>query len=342
MAWFVLRRFGTLVLLVLGVTLVAFVLTHLVPSNPAFANLGEVGSTNAQAVKAFDERYGLEKPLPEQYWIYLDNLVHGNLGTSEVTTRPVLDDLEQDVPATIELAVASLLIAVPVGVGCGVLAAMKRNKPTDQVLRVISLAGLSFPIFWLGILAVFIFFYKLGWLPGSGRIGAAVNPPPHVTGFYIIDSLIAGDFTAFGSALQHLVLPALVLAGFNVAILMRFTRSAVLEVLHSDYIRNARAKGLNGTTILFHHILRAASPAILSVAGLVFANALVGTVLIENVFAWPGMGAYAYQAASNLDLPAITGVCIFVAIVYVVINLLVDLTYGFLDPRLSLTKGRLG
>jgi peptide/nickel transport system permease protein len=331
------HRLGALVLLAIGITFVAFVLTQLVPGDPAAANLGQQAINDPVAVKAFREHYGLDKPLPEQYALYLWHLAHGDLGQSEQNHDAVTHDLATFAPATAELAIFSMLIAVPLGIGLGLLAAMRRNKATDQALRVVSLGGISMPTFWLGLIAFYIFYFRLNWLPGTGRLDPVTTPPPSHTGFYTVDALIAGQWSTFVDAFRHLVLPGLVLAAFSVGLLTRYTRSAVLEVVNDDYVRAARSKGMPTRIVVLRHILRAAMPAIITVVGLAFANVMTGTVLVETIFSWPGIGQYAYHSATTLDLPAIMGVSLFVAVVYVVVNFFVDVLYGVVDPRLRIS-----
>jgi peptide/nickel transport system permease protein len=335
-AVFVARRLVALVGLAIGISLVSFVLTQLVPANPAVANLGQQAGSNPAAIHAFDVRYGLDKPLPEQYLTYLVRLVHGDLGVSEHTGRPVLTDLASYVPATAELALTAMVIASIVGVGLGLLAAMRKDGWLDQAVRVFTLVGISVPIFWLGLLALYIFFLRFGILPGGGRLNPTNVPPPQVTGLYLIDSIIAGQWSVFADAVSHLVLPALVLAAPVTSLITRFTRAAVLEVLDNDYVNAARAKGLPTHTVLTRHVLRAALPSIITVAGLALADVLTGTVLVEQIFSWPGIGEYAYNSAVNLDLPSIMGVTLFIAIVYTLTNLVVDVLYTVIDPRIRL------
>ena len=334
---FVARRLLALVLLVIGITAVTFALTQLVPSNAVATNLGEQAAGDPGAVAAFKHHYGLDKPLPERYVLYLRHVLHGDLGQSSLTHDAVSSDLREFIPATAELAVYSVFFAAFVGIAFGVLAALRRNKPTDHVLRVTSLAGISMPTFWIALLALYVGFYRLGWFPGAERLDPGTLPPRHVTGIYTIDALLAGDLGLFGQAFHHIVLPALVLAAFNVSLLTRFTRSAVLEVLGNDYVRSARAKGMPERVVVLRYVLRAALPSVITVLGLVFANVLTGAVLVEKIFSWPGIGQYAYQAAVNLDVPAIAGVSIFVAVVYVTINFVVDVLYGVIDPRIRIT-----
>ncbi len=331
------RRLAALVLLLLGITLVAFVLTELVPSNAAVTNLGEQAAADPAAVKAFEQHYGLDKPLPERYAIYLGHLARGDLGQSSLTHDAVTHDLGQFIPATAELALYSILFASIVGITFGVIAALRRNRPADHALRILSLAGISMPTFWIALVALYLGFYRLGWFPGGQRLTPGTNPPPSVTGLYTIDALLDGNWSLFVQAFRHLLLPALVLAAFNVSLLTRFTRSAVLEVIGNDYVRAARAKGMPERIVIVRYILRGALPSVITVLGLVFANVLTGAVLVEKIFSWPGIGQYAYEAAVNLDVPAIAGVSMFVALVYVSVNFIVDVLYGVIDPRIRVT-----
>jgi len=325
-----------LVVLALGITLITFILTQLVPGDPALSALGPVTSADPEAVAAYHAQWGMDKPLPVQYLTYLGNLLQGDLGVSQLSHQPVLTDLRETIPATAELALFSMTIAILVGVPLGVIAAIRQNRATDHTLRVVSLAGISMPTFWLALLALYLFFFRLNWFPGGGRLDPGVTPPNQVTGMYTVDALLQGDWWVAWNALHHLVLPAIVLAAFNVSLIMRYTRSAILEVVNDDYVRAARAKGLPERSVVLRHVLRAALPSIVTVLGLVFANVLTGAVLVENIFAWPGVGQYAYQASIELDLPAIMGVSLFVAFVYITVNFVVDVLYGVIDPRLRL------
>jgi len=322
------------VLLAVGITLVVFVLTQLVPSNAVATNLGEQAAGDPAAVAAFKAHYGLDKPLPVRYWLYLKHLAQGDLGESSLTHDPVRHDLAQFIPATAELGLYSIVIAAFFGILLGVVAAMRRNRPADHALRIVSLGGISMPTFWIALVALYVGFFKLGWFPGADRLDPGATPPPSKTGLYTIDALLAGDGGLFVQALHHLVLPALVLAAFNVSLLTRYTRSAVLEVSGNDYVRAARAKGMPERIVVTRYILRAALPAVVTILGLVFANVLTGAVLVEKIFSWPGIGQYAYQAAVNVDVPAIAGVSLFVAVVYITVNFVVDILYGVIDPRI--------
>ncbi|MFB6395870.1 ABC transporter permease [Polymorphospora lycopeni] len=328
------RRLGAMVLLLLGISLVTFVLTSLVPGDPARAALGPVQGEDEAAVAAWNSRNGLDKPIPVRYLVYLSNLLRGDLGVSQQTGTPVLDDLIAYIPATAELAVVSVLLASLIGVGLGVAAALRRDTLLDQVLRVVSLGGVSVPVFWLGLIVLYLGFFVFDLFPGGGRIDPLAIPPAEITHLYTLDALFAGDLAATGAALHHLALPAAVLAAYNIGYIARFTRTAVLEVINHDYVRAAHAKGLPARTVVRRYVLRAALPSMIQILGFAFAGVLTGAVLIEAIFSWPGIGGYAYRAAVSLDLPAITGVTMFVAVVYISVNFVIDVLYGVIDPRI--------
>lgn len=326
-------RLGITALLILGVTLVTFVLTNLVPADPVQAALGEQAAANPEIVAQFRANAGLDQPLPVQYFTYLGNLFQGDLGTSTQTRQPVAAELGRAFPATIELAVGAIVLSAIIGIGLGLWAALRQRTFIDQIIRVVSLIGLSVPTFWMALLVYYIFFFQLRLFPGSGRLDPTAIAPPHVTGMYTVDSLIAGQWSTFGDALYHLVLPASVLALYTIGLLTRFARSAILEVLDSEYVKGARAKGLSGPTVMFRYVLRGALVPIITVLGIAFGSLLSGTVLVEKVYSWHGLGEYAFSSATKLDLPAIMGVGLVVGIVYIGLNFLVDIAYGFIDPR---------
>lgn len=334
---FLARRAVTSVILLFGVVLVTFGLTVLVPGDPVRAALGEGASSNPETVAAFREKYGLDRPIIERFFIYVGNLLRGDLGTSMTTGRSVSEDLARFVPATAEVAFYAIIVSLAVAVVLGTLAAYKRGKATDQIVRVVSLVGLSIPTFWMAILLYNLFFLNLHWVRGSGRISPTITPPPTVTGFYTVDYLLSGDPVGFFDAVSHLALPVLVLSLFTIAMLTRFVRTSVLEVLDADYARAAKAKGLSTPRVVFGYVLRGAALPILTLVGIAFGGLLSGTVLVEAVFAWPGLGTYAYNASKNLDLLAVTGVGLVVGVIYLVINFVVDALYGVLDPRVRLS-----
>ncbi len=334
---FLARRAVTSVILLFGIVLVTFSLTVIVPGDPVRAALGEGASSNPATVAAFREKYGLDQPVWIRFFRYVGNLLHGDLGTSMTTGRPVSADLAKAVPATGEIAFYAIIVSLAVAIVLGTLAAYRRGKATDQVVRVVTLIGLSIPTFWMAILCYQLFFMQLHWVSGSGRISPTITPPPRITGFYTIDYLLNGDSVGFFDAASHLALPVLVLSLFTIATLTRFVRTSVLEVLDMDYARAARAKGLSGRRVVVGYVLRGAALPILTLVGIAFGSLLSGTVLVEAVFAWPGLGTYAYNASKNLDLLAVTGVGLVVGVIYLVINLVVDVLYGVLDPRVRLS-----
>jgi peptide/nickel transport system permease protein len=331
---YVARRLLLTIPLLFGVTLIAFVISHAVPADPVTANLGQKAMSDPEIVAAFRAEWGLDKPIWEQYGIYLANLVQGDLGRSIKSRRPVTEDLRSFLPATIELATAAILFGTVVGVSLGLVSALRRNTWLDHGARVVSLFGVSTPVFWLALLALFIFYARLGWTAGPGRIDVGLDPPPQVTGMLTVDSILAGNWRTLQNALSHLLLPALVLASYTTGLIMRVTRSSMLEVLTQDYMRTARAKGLANRTMITRHALRNALIPIITVIGFSYGNLLAGTVLTESIFAWPGIGQYAYRASTSLDFPAIMGVSMVIAVIFIVTNLVVDVLYYILDPRL--------
>jgi peptide/nickel transport system permease protein len=330
---YILRRVGITVLLAWGITVITFCLANLVPNDPVVAALGEVAASKPELVEQFRAHYGLDKPLYEQYWIYLTSLLRGDLGTSYITRHSVAADLASNFPATIELALFTIVNAVVIGLIFGVVAAYRKGKVSDQVLRVASLVGISVPSFWIAILSFYLFYYRLRWVPGSGRLSPGATPPNGVTGLYTVDALLAADMKTFVDAAGHLVLPVLVLTLYAVGLLTRFTRANVLEVLDKDYVHAATAKGLSGPVVLFKYVLRGALIPILTVTGIVFGGLLSGTVLVESIFSRPGLGSYAYASSVNLDLVGVMGAGLVIGLIYVLTNFAVDLLYGLIDPR---------
>lgn len=328
------RRVLVTATLLLGVTVMTFLLVQLVPGDAASANLSESALANPEIVAAYRAKWGLDEPLHVQYWVYLTNVFQGDLGISQQTSRPVLGDLLTYVPATVEIALPAMVLSLVIGTAVGLYAAVRHGRTGDQVVRLGTLLGLSTPPFWLSLVVLYVFFYLLGLAPSGGRLSTYHSPPPRVTGMFSVDAALAGQWDVAWDAIQHLALPVLVLTFLTVAILTRFVRSAMLEVLDQDYVRAARAKGLPTRTVLVRHVLRAGLVPVITVSGLAFASLLSGTVLVEQIFNWPGVGQYAFRAASGLDLPAILGVSLFVALVYTLINLVVDLLYGIIDPRI--------
>ena len=330
---FIARRLAFMVFVLFGMTVITFTLTHVVPADPVRLLAGP--HATASELATLRHTYGVDRPLPAQYILYLQNLLHGNLGISLTDRRPVLQDIEQFFPATLELALCALIIAVGIGVPLGVYAAMARGRIVDAIIRITSIAGVSMPIFWLGLVVQFIFFKQLGWLPIGGRLDLIDNPPNTVTGLYLVDAIITGNFAVLGDVISHLILPAVTLALGSLVLITRMTRASVLEILAQDYIRTARAKGVGHMRVIFRHALRNAITPTLTVIGLQLGYLLSGDFLAETIFNWPGIGYYGVNAISNLDFPGIMGVTLVISVIYVAANLVVDVLYVVADPRIE-------
>jgi dipeptide transport system permease protein len=326
------RRFGLVIPTFIGVTFLSFMLIHLVPGDPIEVRAGEHG-ISPERLALLRHQFGLDQPLWRQFLSYEVQVLHGDLGTSVVTQQPVWTEFTQLFPATLELSLCAMLFAVVVGLPLGVIAASRRGSAFDYGLMSASVTGASMPIFWWGLMAILIFSVFLGWTPVSGRIADAYYIEP-VTGFMLIDSLFSDDPGAFGSAVSHLILPTIVLGTIPLATIARMTRSAMLEVLGEDYIRTARAKGLGGLRVIIVHALRNALIPVVTVVGLQVGALLGGAILTETVFSWPGVGHWLVAAIQRRDYPVLQGGTLLVASLVMLVNLGVDLTYGFLNPRI--------
>jgi len=334
LAGHLIRRFLLIIPMTIGITMLLFIVTHAVPVDPLVVILNEKSLENPEAVRAATEKWGLDKPRPVQYLIYLQNLAKGDMGVSFKTKNPVTDDLRDFLPATIELAIGSLIFAIIIGLPLGILSAVHNGKFIDKVSLVISLIGASMPPFWSGLMVLFLFYYKLDWLPGPGRIDSRLVGPEHITGLFLVDSVLTGDWVSFWSTLEHLILPSIILGWFTLALITRITRSSLLEVLSMDYIRTARGKGLRERTVVLTHALRNAMIPVITVLGLAFAGLISGAIMTETIFAWPGVGRYEVEAAINLDYPAIMGTTLLFAVIYMIFNIFVDVSYALFDPRI--------
>lgn len=333
---YALRRLAGLPFLLLGVVTVAFLLSQLAPAEPLASVLSERQLSNPEAVAAAKARWGLDRGPVEQYVYYVKNIFLGDLGISFRTKQPVFHDLAARLPATMELVLAALLFGVSSGVVLGVVAARFRDTLADHLVRLFALCGSSLPVFWSGLAAMSIFSVQLGLLPGPGRMNpraAAIEP---ITGFNTIDTLLRGNLAAFGDAVAHLILPAVILGWATTGIISRLVRASMLDVLGQDYILMVKSKGAGGIRILFHHALRNALLPAITVIGYSFAFLLTGAVLTETIFSWPGVGSYAVESARALDYPAIMGVTMLGGAVFVLTNLATDLGYVLVDPRIKL------
>jgi dipeptide transport system permease protein len=329
---FLLRRLGLLIPTFLGVTLIAFALIHLIPGDPIMLMAGERGISaerHAQLLAA----YGFDQPLWQQYLVYIGQVLRGNLGTSIISRQPVLHEFLTLFPATIELSLCAMLFAVVIGIPVGILAAVRRSTFFDHAVMGVSLTGYSMPIFWWALLLILLFSVNLGWTPVSGRISVMLWVEP-VTGFMLLDTLLAGDSEAFVSALRHLILPAVVLGTIPLAVIARMTRSAMLEVIREDYIRVARAKGLSPLRVIYVHALRNALMPVVTVIGLQVGTLLAGAILTETIFAWPGVGKWLIDSIQRRDYPAVQGGILLVASIVMLVNLIVDVLYGLINPRI--------
>ena len=330
---FIGKRLIYLVVMLFGVATLVFILTKMIPGEPTVANLSQRALNDPEVVAAYRAKYGLDQPVFVQYILYIKNLLHLDLGTSIRTNKPVLDELARCYPATIELALFAIILAALLGILFGVISAIKRNSILDQVVRAPSVTGVSIPSFWFALLVLYFFYYKLHIFPGPGRLSNSFSAPATVTGMYVIDSLIEGNPAKALDALQHLILPGLVLAAFTMGLITRTTRSNLLDVMSTDYIRTARAKGLSRVGLIVRHALGNALIPVLTVIGLGLGNLLGGMVLVETIFNWPGVGQFAYESVLSVDYPSIIGVALLIALNYMVINTVVDILYGVIDPR---------
>jgi dipeptide transport system permease protein len=316
----------------IGITVLAFALIHLIPGDPVEIMMGDRGidaAAHAQALHAL----GLDQPLPLQYWHFLIHALRGDLGQSFISHTPVLDEFLARFPATLELSMCALLFAMVVGVPIGCAAALKRGSVVDHGAMGAALTGYSMPIFWWGLLLILLFSVQLGWTPVSGRVAVLYFVQP-VTGFLLIDTLLSGEAGAFSSALSHLILPTIVLGTVPLAVIARMTRSAMLEVLGEDYIRTARAKGLSGFRIIAIHALRNALIPIVTVIGLQIGVLFTGAILTETIFSWPGVGKWLIDGINRRDYPVLQGGTLLIGAIVMTVNLLVDVTYGFINPRI--------
>ena len=332
---YILKRLLQVIPVLIGVSLIVFVIMRVFSPDPAPIVLGQ--HATIEASEAWREANGLNKHIVMQYLDFITGFVTGNLGTSYYTKAPVLQEIMSRFPATIELALLATIFASVFGVTIGVISAVKKNSIWDNLGMVIALIGVSVPIFWLGIMLIIFFSGHLGWLPSGGRINPLLRPDK-ITGLYLIDTLISGDMKAFKDAVLHLILPVMALGMYSMAVIARMTRSSMLETLEQDYIRTARAKGISENKVIIRHALRNALIPIVTVIGLQLGMLLGGSVLTVTVFSWPGIGAYTVQCILKSDFPVVQGVVMLIATIFVLMNLLVDVIYAFLDPRIKYSK----
>ena len=335
MGGLIVRRLVLAAFVVWGVTLITFFLSHVVPGDPARLIAGP--RANPGAIANVRAEYGLDRPLAQQYVTYMDDLVHGNFGISFVSHRAVAQDLVDDFPATLELTLCALVFGSLLAVLAALLAVRRRGKATETAIQLLSVATLSVPAFWAALILQLVIAVNLGWLPLTGRLSTGLTPPPHLTGLYTVDALLTGQFGALTDALQHLVLPAFALGLAVFGLMARIMRASLLEVVGEDYVRTAEAKGLSEVRILLRHVLRNAMLPGVTVLGLQFGLLAGGIFVVEYLFAWPGIGAYAFNAFQASDYNGVMGVTLLVGVLYVLANLAVDLLYLYVDPRIRYT-----
>jgi dipeptide transport system permease protein len=333
MLMMILKRMMMAVPSLIGVVIVTFLLTRALPGDPAAYFAGPAATT--EAIQQIRVKLGLDKPLYIQFVRYVEDLAYGDLGNSLTTGQPVGQEIKTRLPASAELTLLGLIVSVLIAVPLGILAATRPNSIIDHTCRVIATAGVSLPVFFTGLILIYVFYYHLGWAPPPlGRLDIFFSPPPHVTGFYLIDSLIAGDGEVFVAALKQLILPALTLAIFSLAPIARMTRASMLAVLSSDFVRTARASGLTPFTVVITYAFRNAMLPVITTLGMVFSFLLGANVLVEKVFAWPGIGSFAVEALIASDFAPLQGFVLTMAVMYVALNLLIDILYGVIDPRM--------
>lgn len=335
LASYLLRRIGLSIITLFGVIVAVFILTRVLPGNPAYVKAGPYAK--AEQIQRIEKEMGLDKPVPVQFWNYFTDLLKGDMGTSWSTSHPVRKDLMQRLPATIELALAAFILASIAGFILGILAAVKQGTLVDQAVHLISVSGASVAIFWLGLMLIFVFYFKLRIVPDPmGRLAPLMENPPGPTGLLLIDTLVHFDFAKFRSAAGHLILPAITLATVLTPTIAKMVRAAMIGVLQSDYIQTARAIGLSTGKLIWHDALPNAMIPILTTMGIVLAYLMAGNVLVEMLYAWPGIGYYAWSALMSNDFDSIQGFVLIIACMYVFINLVIDILYSVIDPRIRL------
>jgi len=333
---FILKRLGTVIPTFIGITLLTFTLIHMIPGDPIEIMAGERGISPERHAMLSAE-LGLDQPIWKQYFSYVGGILQGDLGNSLVTKKPVVEEFFELFPATVELAFLAAMFAIIIGLPAGIIAAVKRGSLFDHSVMGISLTGYSMPIFWWALLLMLVFSVNLGWTPVSGRIDVSLWIE-HVTGFMLIDSLLSDEVGAFGSAIHHLILPSIVLGTIPLAVIARMTRSSMLEVLGEDYIRTARAKGLAPWRVIVIHALRNALIPVITVIGLQVGILLSGAILTETIFAWPGIGKWLIESIGRRDYPVVQGGILIIATLIILVNLLVDIIYGVVNPRIRHAK----
>ena len=334
---YIVRRLLLIPFVLIGMVFLIFVVSQVVPVDPAAYFLGArqeaVGPTDAAELEALEERWGWNKPIGERFVIYVSNLAQGDFGESSSTRRPVIDDLREFLPATLELVIATMVVALLIAIPVGVFWAARRGGPVDHMLNLMSILLISTPAFWLALIALNVFYKQLGWAAGPGTLDLFIEPPPRVTGMIVVDGLLAGRLDVVLDGLHHLALPTGILSVVISVYFARVVRAEMIEALDSDYVRTARGKGLRRSVVLYRHALRNALTSTLTLSSLSFGSLLTGAIVVEAITGWPGLGSYAFRVITRLDLPAISGVALTVGVIYLLLNLVVDVLYAVVDPR---------
>jgi len=331
MKWYIIKRLLMLIPVLIGISILSFSLIHLAPGDPALTIAGERASS--QIINAIREKYGLDKPLTTQYWVWLKQVLRGDLGRSIVSNEYVAKEILERFPNTVELTMFAMIFAVVIGSIAGIISASRQYSVFDYSFMGLAIFGISMPVFWLGIMLMMIFGVYLRWLPISGRISMMISFQ-RITGFYLLDSIITGNFAAFISILRYLILPSVALSTIPMATIARVTRSSMLEVLRQDFIRTERAKGLSERMVIYKHAVRNAMIPVITVIGLNFGLLLAGAILTETVFSWPGIGRYVVNAVYMRDYSVVQGCVLFFALMFVIVNLITDIVYVYIDPRI--------
>jgi len=330
---YIIKRLLWAIPTLLGVSILVFSMVHLAPGDPALVMLGE--HANKEAVDALREQMGLNRPLIEQYYFFITNAIQGNFGISTISGEPVLDEFMERFPATIELSLVALSFATIAGLFAGIISAVKRYSIFDYASMTTALAGVSMPVFWLGLMLIYFFSVELGWLPVSGRLGYEFDID-QVTGLFLVDSILMNDYEAFWDALKHLILPAIALGTIPMAIIARMTRASMIEVMKEDYVRTAKAKGCTKRQVILIHALKNALMPVITVIGLMLGTLFAGAILTETTFSWPGIGKWLVNAVNQRDFPIIQSTTLIIATMFVSVNLIVDLLYAVINPKIRL------
>ena len=330
---YIIKRLIQFVFVLLGTSLILFVVSNVIPADPVRAAAGP--KATPEQLEAIRVKLGFDKPLHEQYIIYITNVLQGDFGRSVVTLRPVISDIRDRLPATLELSLFSMLLTITFGIILGIYSARNRNRISDHMIRVLSLGGISMPSFWLALLFQMLFFLQLGWIPGGGRLSEFLTPPTHITGLYVFDSILSGNLTTLLDSLHHLIGPAVAQSAIGIASVIRMMRAGMLEEMTKDYVTMFKSAGVQDRVIVYKYVLKNSLVPVITLVGVMFGSILGGSFIIEQVFQWPGLGSYGTQALLNLDFQPIISITLVMSFMYSLSNLMVDIIYVYLNPKVS-------